>query len=471
MFRFIRFMFDHRFLQLNTLKTTTSTQQVCRYCCRQRHPQQQYTILIVVMLQILSIQLLCCYIPMNLFCSSNQLFITAFVPTTTTIHLVHLVDGQNNNNNIKNCWNDHNLPCTSRYRRRHLRRWHWYSSRNDDDSNNDWLMTNRNMNDDNSDWQKVLLDKQDGTFWSSFEPSNNDSSIITTDDDDDDVTNNIDRNTSIIDDIEAEIWLDQLQSLASVEVEFNLQEADRADKVRQMEEWGFDRETIKNTLGVAIDTSLETIDDVIGMQTYREESFWYDDIDLTTVESHTQVEMDDETNETIRLQMVYVDEHTCIGCTNCAMIAQSTFFMHPEHGRARVFNQWGDTDETIQIAIETCPVDCIHYVPYDELVALEIDRRNQNINYKARLVSQAENGNSLSHLSGRGANAYTAPQRISGNMKSRCNNCPTRGCRTCPMFGVGQNPQYEIAEQRRKEKKAKRILQQQRERDQKSVEL
>jgi ferredoxin len=26
------------------------------------------------------------------------------------------------------------------------------------------------------------------------------------------------------------------------------------------------------------------------------------------------------------LQMVYVDEHTCIGCTNCAMIAQSTFF-------------------------------------------------------------------------------------------------------------------------------------------------
>ena len=69
--------------------------------------------------------------------------------------------------------------------------------------------------------------------------------------------------------------------------------------------------------------------------------------------------------------MVYVDEVTCIGCTNCAMIAQSTFFMEPEHGRARVFEQWGDDDETIQVAIETCPVDCIHYVPYEELKSLE----------------------------------------------------------------------------------------------------
>jgi ferredoxin len=35
------------------------------------------------------------------------------------------------------------------------------------------------------------------------------------------------------------------------------------------------------------------------------------------------------------------------------MIAQSTFFMDDEHGRARVFQQWGDDDETVQIAIET----------------------------------------------------------------------------------------------------------------------
>ena len=68
------------------------------------------------------------------------------------------------------------------------------------------------------------------------------------------------------------------------------------------------------------------------------------------------------------------------------MIAQSTFFMQQDHGRARVFQQWGDDDETIQIAIKTCPVDCIHYVSYDELVQLEIDRRTQNINPKVRFL-------------------------------------------------------------------------------------
>lgn len=165
-----------------------------------------------------------------------------------------------------------------------------------------------------------------------------------------------------------------------------------------------------------------------------------------------------------------MDEHTCIGCTNCAMIAQSTFFMDDEHGRARVFQQWGDDDETIQIAIETCPVDCIHYVPYDELVRLEIDRRGQNINFKARLVSQAENGNSLSHRVG-GPNAFTAPQQISGNAGARCNNCPSRGCQNCPMFGVGKNPEFERREKERLERKERRKLQQAREDNQKTADL
>ena len=336
-----------------------------------------------------------------------------------------------------------------------------------DMENNDWTTLSSGSAEQEDDWQKVLLQKQDGSFWSSFEPSADDTETNGTKGCD---TSKATTNEIMDDDMIAEMWIDQLQALASKEVEFNMQEADRADKVRQMEEYGFDREIIQNALGVAMDTTLETLDEVKGMQNYREESFW-DDVDLTTVESHSRVEKDAETLEPTRLQMVYVDEHTCIGCTNCAMIAQSTFFMHPEHGRARVFQQWGDTDETIQIAIETCPVDCIHYVPYDELVSLEIDRRDQNINFKARLVSQAENGNTLSHLSGRGPNAFTAPQRISGNMKARCNNCPSRGCRTCPMFGVGKNPAFEAAEQLRKEKMKKRQVQQQRERDEKSIEL
>ena len=362
------------------------------------------------------------------------------------------MDGNNNNNN-----NNENVVTSS---------FDNNSNSNINDSN-DWTALSNGGGVVEDDWQKVLLQKQDGSFWSSFEPSMDDDLM---DGSKSEATTTTASNDVMDDDQIAEMWIDQIQALASKEVEFNMQEADRADKVRQMEEYGFDREIIQNALGVAMDTTLETINDVQGMQMYREESFW-DNVDLTTVESHSRVEKDTETLEPTRLQMVYVDEHTCIGCTNCAMIAQSTFFMHPEHGRARVFQQWGDTDETIQIAIETCPVDCIHYVPYDELVALEIDRRDQNINFKARLVSQAENGNTMSHLSGRGSNAYTAPQQISGNMKSRCNNCPSRGCRTCPMYGVGKNPAFEAAEQLRKEKATKRQVQAQRERDEKSIEL
>ena len=144
----------------------------------------------------------------------------------------------------------------------------------------------------------MLAKKKDGSYWSEFEPSDN--SI-----------NNTEQDSApppVVD--TAEAWLDTLASLAAEEVEFNLKEADRADKARQMEEWGFEKETIKNTLDVAVDDSLERSEEVEGMSLYREESYLDDDIDLTTVESHTRVEMDDETGEPVRTQMVYVDEHT-----------------------------------------------------------------------------------------------------------------------------------------------------------------
>lgn len=305
------------------------------------------------------------------------------------------------------------------------------------------------------DWEEKLRRKADGSFWADFEPDNKDDLLAQ-------------QSMDVDDETEAEAWLDAIQSIAAGEVEFNIEEANRADKMRQMVGWGFDKETIEYALGVAMDNSTEVKDELEGMQAYREASY-FESVDLEKVESHTTVELDDDTKTPVRSQMVYVDEHTCIGCTNCAMIAQSTFFMHSEHGRARVFQQWGDDDETIQIAIETCPVDCIHYIPYPELVALEKDRRNQNINFKARLVSQAENGNSLSHLTGGGM--FTAPQKISGNQRARCNNCPTRGCRDCPMYGVGENPIFKEREAARLAKRAKKQLVAQRELEQKSAEL
>lgn len=78
-----------------------------------------------------------------------------------------------------------------------------------------------------------------------------------------------------------------------------------------------------------------------------------------------------------RQKGVYVDEITCIGCKHCAHVARNTFYIEPDYGRSRVVRQDGDAEEVIQEAIETCPVDCIHWVDYTELKQLEDERQYQ----------------------------------------------------------------------------------------------
>jgi ferredoxin len=82
-----------------------------------------------------------------------------------------------------------------------------------------------------------------------------------------------------------------------------------------------------------------------------------------------------------RQKAVYVDEVSCIGCKHCVHVAPSTFYIEPEFGRSRVFNQDGDLEETIQEAIDTCPVDCIHLVDYQQLQSLERARRSQVVRH------------------------------------------------------------------------------------------
>jgi len=334
----------------------------------------------------------------------------------------------------------------------------WGEGTND---SNQWQSSEYN---DKEDWKNASDNKADGSSWSSFEPSPEDDEK-----DEDSLSsneNNTDDNEQELDD-NSELWLDTLAAISAEEVEFNAKENERANKAREMQEWGFDDETIKNTFGVEVDDTLETKDEVEGMQEYREDLYLEDEEDLTTVESHTKVPRDEDTGEPIRNQAVYVDEHACIGCYNCAVVADNTFFMEEEHGRARVFEQWGDDDDTIACAIETCPVDCIHYIPYDELVELELGRRGQNINAQARLVNEGSNAN----FGSAGGIAFSAPQEISGNFGSRCNNCPSRGCKSCPMFGVGKNPEFERRERSRKEKIQRNRLQKAREEEKKSVDL
>ncbi|NJP11584.1 MAG: ferredoxin [Leptolyngbyaceae cyanobacterium RU_5_1] len=89
--------------------------------------------------------------------------------------------------------------------------------------------------------------------------------------------------------------------------------------------------------------------------------------------------LEPELGGALRQNGVYVDEITCIGCKHCAHVARNTFYIEPDYGRSRVVRQDGDSEALIQEAIDTCPVDCIHWVNYVELKQLEEERKYQVI--------------------------------------------------------------------------------------------
>ncbi|WP_445637041.1 Ferredoxin [Nostoc sp. DSM 114161] len=99
--------------------------------------------------------------------------------------------------------------------------------------------------------------------------------------------------------------------------------------------------------------------------------------------------LEPELGGVLRQNGVYVDELTCIGCKHCAHVARNTFYIEPDYGRSRVIRQDGDAEEIIQEAIDTCPVDCIHWVDYTELKKLEEERKYQVIPVVGYPVEQA----------------------------------------------------------------------------------
>jgi hypothetical protein len=180
------------------------------------------------------------------------------------------------------------------------------------------------------DWEETMSKRKDGTLWSAFDSTSNNEK--------DDESVSVGNTSSSSPDEkfdDGEAWLDTIASISADEVNFMNTEADRADKVRQMQEWGFNAESISSTLGVNTDDSAEIDPENEMLEKFKEETaktgfgmYLDDDIDLQTVESHTMVECDDETGEPIRTQMVYVDEHTCIGCTHCAGVSHSLADSH-----------------------------------------------------------------------------------------------------------------------------------------------
>jgi len=81
----------------------------------------------------------------------------------------------------------------------------------------------------------------------------------------------------------------------------------------------------------------------------------------------------------LRQKAVWVDEAVCIGCRYCAHVATNTFVVEPHWGRSRAIRQDGDATELIQEAIDTCPVDCIHWVAYEQLQGLQQQLADQEI--------------------------------------------------------------------------------------------
>ena len=99
--------------------------------------------------------------------------------------------------------------------------------------------------------------------------------------------------------------------------------------------------------------------------------------------------LEPELGGALRQNGVYVDEPTCIGCKHCAHVARNTFYIEEDYGRSRVVRQDGDPEDVIQEAIDTCPVDCIHWVDYTELKQLEKERQFQVIPRVGYPVEQA----------------------------------------------------------------------------------
>ena len=57
---------------------------------------------------------------------------------------------------------------------------------------------------------------------------------------------------------------------------------------------------------------------------------------------------------------VYVDQDVCIGCGLCAGTVPEVFRLN-DAGVSEVHDQTGSAEAKIQEAIDSCPVNCIHW--------------------------------------------------------------------------------------------------------------
>ena len=57
---------------------------------------------------------------------------------------------------------------------------------------------------------------------------------------------------------------------------------------------------------------------------------------------------------------VFVDQDVCIGCGLCASVVPEVFRLNDD-GVSEVYEEGGADESRIQEAIDSCPVNCIHW--------------------------------------------------------------------------------------------------------------
>jgi len=56
----------------------------------------------------------------------------------------------------------------------------------------------------------------------------------------------------------------------------------------------------------------------------------------------------------------YIDQEECVGCGNCEEMCPEVFRLN-EDGEAEVHDPEGASEDKIQEALDSCPVECIHW--------------------------------------------------------------------------------------------------------------
>jgi len=169
--------------------------------------------------------------------------------------------------------------------------------------------------------------------------------------------------------------------------------------------------------------------------------------DLIRQSSHHHVELASDKKTPKRLRdgdFVFIDEESCIGCTQCAQIAPNSFLMR-DSGRARTFVQRKVAD--VVSAVSACPVNCMHYVGFDELKEMEIarDTAESDEGKEDRRHLNHRQGHTPLHVSGRDSDANHKSSWYH-YLKNKCfmsKGCPQKGCYDCPHFSEpGMNPYF-----------------------------